>query len=199
MPVIEQSSDGFVTPPQSRAKRVGTAILFLLLGLSACDRERREARGRPLPESVPVQPATIFAAGPGDALMPLDPRAEAYEENAYHIGQGQLLYSQFNCVGCHAHGGGSMGPALMDAEWIYGGRADQIVATIAEGRPNGMPSWRGKMTEQQMWQLAAYVRSLSGQVPKDAPPSRADTISNVEPLTLKEEEPVNAASSELAQ
>ncbi len=31
------------------------------------------------------------------------------------------------------------GPPLMDDEWRYGGRIDQTAATIAEGRPNGMP------------------------------------------------------------
>ena len=45
-----------------------------------------------------------------------------------------------NCVGCHSHGGGGMGPALMDGQWRYGGRIDQIATTIAEGRPNGMPA-----------------------------------------------------------
>ncbi len=45
---------------------------------------------------------------------------------------------------------------------------DQIAATIAEGRPNGMPAWRGKLTDDQIWKLAAYVRSLSGQPSKDA-------------------------------
>ena len=52
-----------------------------------------------------------------------------------------------------------MGPPLMDDEWRYGGRIDQIAASIAEGRPNGMPSWRGKLTDDQIWKLAAYVRS----------------------------------------
>lgn len=185
-----------MTPPQPQARRIGAAILFLALALSACDRERRESRGSPLPETATaLTPTTGFAPGPGAALGPPDPRAEEYQENAYHISQGQLLYSRFNCVGCHAHGGGGIGPALMDAEWIYGGRMDQIVATIAHGRPNGMPSWQGRITEQQMWQLAAYVRSLSGNVPKDAPSSRGDTVSTIEPPTLKDGEPITPATS----
>jgi cytochrome c oxidase cbb3-type subunit 3 len=89
-----------------------------------------------------------------------------------------------NCVGCHAHGGGGMGPALMDDKWRYGGRIDQIAATITEGRPNGMPAWRGRLTDDQIWKLAAYVRSLSGQLSKDAVSSRGDEMSNTTPLTL---------------
>ena len=45
------------------------------------------------------------------------------------IAEGQQLYMQMNCVGCHSHGGGGMGPPLMDDEWRYGGRIDQIAAT----------------------------------------------------------------------
>ncbi len=101
-----------------------------------------------------------------------------------------------NCVGCHSHGGGGMGPALMDAKWRYGGRIDQIAATIYEGRPNGMPSWRDKLTQEQIWQLAAYVRTLSGLEPKDAVSARADTMSNTPPqtqITPKKPTPADSA------
>ena len=76
-----------------------------------------------------------------------------------------------------------MGPALMDGKWRYGGRIDQIASSIYEGRPNGMPAWRGKLTDEQIWQLSAYVRSLSGQEPKDAVSARTDTMSNTPPQT----------------
>ena len=64
----------------------------------------------------------------------------------------------------------------MDGRWIYGGEIENIVATIREGRPNGMPSFRGKIPDQQIWELAAFVRSLSGNVPKDAATSRNDDM-----------------------
>jgi cytochrome c oxidase cbb3-type subunit 3 len=54
-----------------------------------------------------------------------------------------------------------MGPALMSGQWRYGGRIDQIYASIAQGRPNGMPSWQDNLQPQQMWELAAFVKSLS--------------------------------------
>ena len=55
-----------------------------------------------------------------------------------------------------------MGPPLMDDQWIYGSAPANIVATILEGRPNGMPAFRGKIPDHQAMQLAAYVRSISG-------------------------------------
>jgi cytochrome c oxidase cbb3-type subunit III len=109
--------------------------------------------------------------GGGPRLPPLSlPEAD----NAYALSEGKRLYSWFNCVGCHAHGGGGMGPALMDDKWIYGSDPQNIYATIVEGRPNGMPAFRGKIPQPQVWQLAAYVRSLGGLVPKAAAPSRSD-------------------------
>jgi cytochrome c oxidase cbb3-type subunit 3 len=162
--------------------------------LSGCDRDALEPRGKPFGETVPgPSPDTIFPGGaPRGAL---DPRLAAYERNAYAISQGQQLFVRMNCVGCHSHGGGGMGPALMDDQWRYGGRIDQIAATIYEGRPNGMPSWRGKLTNQQIWQLAAFVRSLSGQEPKDAVSARADELSNTPPQTQTKREPVLPADS----
>ena len=147
---------------------VGTA-----LALSACDREQRDMAGQPKAET-----KSFMAKG--------DPRSAEYENNANAIAQGQRLYAQMNCGGCHFHGGGGMGPPLMDDQWLYGGRMEDIVATILYGRPNGMPDWRNKITEQQAWQLAAYVRSLSMQPRQDALPSRSDRMSNTEPQTLDE-------------
>ena len=97
-----------------------------------------------------------------------------YEQNAYALSAGQKLYNQMNCVGCHFHGGGGIGPPLMDDQWIYGSDPAQIFSTIVEGRPNGMPSFRGKLTNQQVWQLVAYVRSLSGLGGSSVSSSRED-------------------------
>ena len=171
------------------------AALALVALLAGCNREERNSRGKPLPETVPaiVTPDTIL---PGNALpSPPDPRAAQYENNAPSISQGQMLFAQMNCSGCHSHGGGGMGPALMDGKWRYGGRIEQIVASIAEGRPNGMPAWRGKLTSQQMWQIAAYVRTLSGQEKKDAVSARADEMSNTPPQTQIKREPIRSAES----
>jgi cytochrome c oxidase cbb3-type subunit 3 len=71
-----------------------------------------------------------------------------------------------------------MGPPLMDDKWIYGSSSQNIYSTIVEGRPNGMPSFNGKIENDQLWQLAAYVRSLSGQLRKDVSPSRDDNMSS---------------------
>jgi cytochrome c oxidase cbb3-type subunit 3 len=90
------------------------------------------------------------------------------------MSEGKRLYAQYNCAGCHAQGGGAIGPALMDDEWRYGFDPADIYSSIVGGRPNGMPSFRGKIPDAQVWQLVAYVQSMSGQTPIDASPGRSD-------------------------
>jgi cytochrome c oxidase cbb3-type subunit 3 len=105
--------------------------------------------------------ASALAPGSNHSLVANDPRAAAYYDNAAAVNAGRMLFDGFNCSGCHSNGGGGMGPDLMDDEWIYGGRLEQIHQSIAEGRPNGMPAWGARIPDQQIWQLAAYVRSMS--------------------------------------
>ena len=72
----------------------------------------------------------------------------------------------------------------MDDEWIYGSDPEQVFATIAEGRPNGMPTFKYRLSNQQIWQLTAYVRSLSGLLPKGARSGRTDHM-QVKPAEMQ--------------
>lgn len=107
--------------------------------------------------------ALLFAAGCGRERRELavDPVAGQALDNFWELQQGERLFAQMNCAGCHARGGGSMGPALMDSVWVYGRAPDSLFASIAAGRPNGMPGY-GRLTDRQVWQLVAYVRRLEG-------------------------------------
>jgi cytochrome c oxidase cbb3-type subunit 3 len=124
------------------------------------------------PRTGPTQPGAPLAGGVRQPVGEGNP----YEENAWGVAQGKRLYRWYNCGGCHANGGGGIGPPLMDAEWRYGGEPVQIFQSIVQGRPNGMPSFGGHIPEDQVWQIVAYVRSMSGQLAKDVAPSRSDTL-----------------------
>jgi cytochrome c oxidase cbb3-type subunit 3 len=54
-----------------------------------------------------------------------------------------------------------MGPSLQDGRWHFGGTAGEIFQSIYEGRPDGMPSWGGRIDDAQIWRLVAYVQTLS--------------------------------------
>ena len=172
------------------------AGLLALVVSVGCDREEREfqgyAAGAP---AVSAEVASDLRAGPvvpnvvtgtvassRPAVLPAS--STPYQENAYAIGEGKLMYTQFNCNGCHGMGGGAIGPPLMDAEWRYGSDPENIRASIIEGRPNGMPSFRGRISEDRVWWLVAYVRSMSGLVRLDARPGRSDAMHVKSPEVL---------------
>jgi cytochrome c oxidase cbb3-type subunit III len=157
--------------------RIRLAIVLVVLILNcSCKRETRIFR-QPPALNEDLNTVQISGLNPGNhPLPPLKASPDLYEESAYAVSQGQFLYEQYNCVGCHAHGGGGIGPALMDDRWIYGSEPANIFATIMQGRPNGMPSFRNLIPEYQGWEIAAYVRSLSGLLPSDVAPSRTDEM-----------------------
>lgn len=167
-------------------KRSVLFIVAVAVIAASCEREERGFRVEP-PQASRIDSKQLSTLQPGEPA-PLPVVHNEYEENAFALSEGKRLFSQMNCVGCHAYGGGAIGPALMDDKWIYGSQPDQIFATIVEGRPNGMPAFHGKLPDYQVWQLAAYVRSLSGQVPKDAAPGRNDDMQVKEPENSKERE-----------
>jgi cytochrome c oxidase cbb3-type subunit 3 len=154
-------------------------VLFAVAALAAafpaaCKREERGFRVQP-PSADRANGISQSTLRPGLAGG-VPETGNEYEENAFAVSEGQNLYEQYNCVGCHSHGGGGIGPPLMDAKWIYGSDPANVFATIVEGRPNGMPSFRGKIPDYQVWELVAFVRSMSGLVPKDVPPPRTDDL-----------------------
>jgi cytochrome c oxidase cbb3-type subunit 3 len=162
--------------------KIAAVICACLMACASCQRESRNFHpNAPEAEAVQVTPLTDFRAG-GPSSAPetattsvlTTKRPESYAENAPALSEGKRLYTQFNCYGCHAHGGGDMGPALMDDRWIYGSSPEQIFSSIVAGRPNGMPAFGAKIPAYEVWQIAAYVRSMSGLASSDAAPGRDD-------------------------
>lgn len=172
--------------------------LFMSIGmLTGCEREKRDF---PKPVDGAIQDTQRWSSiQPAQAretkqdLAPIkqsDDYYKKYEGNGYAVSQGKRLYSWYNCSGCHAAGGGGIGPALMDDKWLYGGQPTDIYNTIAQGRPKGMPSFAGHIPEDQLWQLVAYVRSMSGQLRTDVAPNRNDSLSTYKPESQREKEPI---------
>jgi cytochrome c oxidase cbb3-type subunit 3 len=52
-----------------------------------------------------------------------------------------------------------------------------------------MPAFAGKIAPEQIWQLAAYVRSMSGEAPKAARPGRDDHLRTPSPQEAKPKPP----------
>ena len=151
-------------------------VLLAALALAACKRETRDWRTDP-PVQAALDQIRLMPVGiAGTPPRVIAVQGEPFESNAYQLNQGKRLYDWFNCKGCHANGGGLSGPAFMDGWWRYGPDAVTVFVSIRDGRPNGMPGFRDKLTTDQIWQLSGYVRAVGAWSKKTAYPSRNDEM-----------------------
>ena len=157
--------------------------VLLITTVAACERESRSFHEHQVvaARSEPATQTPLTVGGP----MPATGTTSPFQANAWGISEGKRLFAAYNCSGCHANGGGGIGPPLMDDQWIYGYEPRNIYDTIVEGRPNGMPSFRNKIPDYQVWQLVAFVQAMSAQVPIGAAPGRDEhmQVRPAEPIT----------------
>jgi len=151
-----------------------SCAVAIALSLAACSRENVELRPSPASAAVFDGAAAEGQLRPGGSTP--EPQVKnPYEGNAQAISEGQRLFAWYNCSGCHANGGGGMGPPLIKDNWIYGSEPANLFDTIVKGRPNGMPSWGEKIPHYQIWQIVTWIRSMNRLEPTAATPARADT------------------------
>jgi len=181
------------------ASCVATALLG---GAASCKREQRSFRVPPpaaqlseaVPSNDPLRPGPVMQATDSTTVavsmsrLTSEPYGNQFLNNAQAQSDGQTLYEAMNCSGCHAHGGGGMGPPLLDNKWFYGSAPAEVYTSIMEGRPNGMPSFRGRIPDFQVWEIAAYVLSLSGQANPNAASGREDHMAAQPPPNSKPKE-----------
>jgi aldose sugar dehydrogenase len=103
-------------------------------------------------------------------------------------GAAAALYTDV-CAGCHgADLTGGRAPSLFDDQWLHGGDDASIEKSIKEGFPAaGMVPFKDTLTDQQIWQLVAYIRTQAASL-KGRPqyvPDPADQIIKSEKQTFK--------------
>lgn len=117
----------------------------------------------------------IYPGGTPEGLQPNMENPLKNDPDA--AARGRRDFATFNCIGCHMpHGGGGMGPALSNHIWIYRDSAANIYLDIAQGRSAGMPAFGAMLPDRTIWELVAYVQSLS-----DAPDHSFGTTTNTVP------------------
>ncbi|MBS0212922.1 MAG: cytochrome-c oxidase, cbb3-type subunit III [Proteobacteria bacterium] len=81
------------------------------------------------------------------------------------LAMGEVLFRD-NCAACHgrnAKGNPLLGaPNLTDDDWLYGGKGEDILTSILDGRHGTMPAWGPTLGEDGVANVANYVLSLSG-------------------------------------
>ena len=156
--------------------------VLMTLAVTSCEREARHFEP-PVGSRITPPPVRLSEIQPS-ATDTTSTVAPHYEVNAYALAEGKRLFGWYNCNGCHANGGGDKGPPLMDDTWIYGSEPANIYATIVEGRPNGMPSFGGHIPDNEVWEIVAYVRSMSGLAASTAAPNRSDSMHAGKPESM---------------
>jgi cytochrome c oxidase cbb3-type subunit 3 len=86
---------------------------------------------------------------------------EVKEGENVAMDEGARIFKE-KCSGCHGpEGKGDIGPDLTDSEWRYGGTDEDLLETISNGRPGGMPSWKSELSEDKIRKVIRHIRGLS--------------------------------------
>jgi cytochrome c oxidase cbb3-type subunit 3 len=94
--------------------------------------------------------------------------AAVFQADAKTLSQGATLFRQ-ECVYCHGVSarGGMRGPDLTTGSWTHGGTDADLSATIVDGiQGTAMPPH--KLTQEEVRQIIAYLRSLQQPVAQTA-------------------------------
>ncbi len=85
----------------------------------------------------------------------------AADDEARVIGQRLFLNNCAQCHGSDAKGSPSF-PNLTDDKWLWGGKPEDILFTITNGRNGVMTAHASMMTPNEASDIAQYIRSLNG-------------------------------------
>jgi mono/diheme cytochrome c family protein len=133
-------------------KKFGVLIVFVVLFLTACGGSSSSSDASFTPAPIPAEYAG--RTNPLDASSAATAGAEVFKAN---------------CVACHGEQGKGDGIAsasldpkpanLMVVSQQVGD--DYLFWRITEGKPGtSMVAWKGVLTEEQIWQVAAFIRTL---------------------------------------
>jgi mono/diheme cytochrome c family protein len=129
----------------------------------------------PQPAGAAPQPTGVPGAGQNVPAATIAPQAQA-ETPAAGVPAGAALFASLGCSGCHQMDGSGVGPALAgvfgsqvrleDGTTVTANEAyirESILnpgARVVAGRQPAMPSFDGRVSDEQLSQLVAYIRSL---------------------------------------
>jgi cytochrome c oxidase cbb3-type subunit 3 len=112
----------------------------------------------------------LLAAAPGLRAQD-DARTNPLAGDAAAIKQGQNIY-RGRCAVCHGiDAKGYRGSDLTTGDWVHGGTDAQIARTISKGVPGTEMPANPNLSEDEVWMLVAYLRTLSSGA---AVPERGD-------------------------
>ena len=112
-----------------------------------------------------LAPAALSAGVLLAGQPPADTTRNPLAANPTAVADGQRIYNQ-TCQTCHgAAGQGDRAPALATTALVHGNDDGDVFHSIRTGVPGTqMPPFRA-LSDEQVWQLVTYIRSLQSTVP----------------------------------
>lgn len=149
---------------------ISVAYLMLYPGLGAFSGTLNWSQGGELQEridrySAEFGPLREPVAEADLSTLRADPRLMASAQGIYNR----------NCAACHgydAQGQADLFPNLRDAEWQWGGDAEQIEQSIRDGRQAVMAGWLAVLGEERVDQLTDHVLAMGDGEATDHPVAR---------------------------
>lgn len=120
------------------------AAVISIFSLTACSDPVSDASASDTPVATASVVTTLALGGGLD--FPI------YQDTSREVAEGARLFGWKRCAECHSEGGVILGAGT--------GNIDTIATAIRDGRPGGMPAYSGKLTDAQIWQLAAFVKAF---------------------------------------
>lgn len=164
---LEKNNDVFIASFEKDvlAPANATAAMASIKQLAKLQDERRKSK----------EPSADLQKKIDDQVNALGPYVVKLSSNPEALKMGSRLFLQ-NCAVCHgSNAGGATGyPNLTDNDWLYGGKPEDILTTLHNGRVGGMPAWRDQIGEDGVRATAEYVLSLSpkhGDIPGTKSPN----------------------------
>ena len=123
-----------------------------------------------------LAPAALSASVLLSGQPPSDSTRNPFATNPTAAADGQRVYNQ-TCQSCHGTAGeGDRAPALTTTRLLHGNDDADVFHTIRAGVPGTqMPPFAG-LSDQQIWQLVTYIRSVQTAAPADRAATTAATL-----------------------
>ena len=101
--------------------------------------------------------------------------------------RGEELYGAEDCAACHGDpkGGAGSGPSFLVPGLVDQRSLTELSVSIRAGSPPAMPAYGEQLTEDDVWALAAFVRSMAWDIQQpeaqsEAPAEQVSAVSTIQ-------------------
>ena len=93
-----------------------------------------------------------------------------YSKDSIGIGKQHYIRQCVECHGLDGRGNTEMVEFLIERpanlrkeKWKYGTMDAGVFRIVRDGTPNDMPAFKEKLSEEQMWHVVNYMKSIRGK------------------------------------